>query len=207
MVRLLFGFTWNARMQAYIALLRGVNVGGNTLKMQRLRTLGEELGFQNVRTYVQSGNLLFESGTSAAACVQMLEEKLIGHTRLPVSVIVRTPAELKKVLRNNPYPDAVSRGDAEGESKKPTAPFKLYVAFLAAAPHKGGCKKLNELRFGADQFHVAGKEIYLRYANGHGNSKMTNNLFEKVLGVRATTRNWNTVNKLYELAMNKCCGM
>jgi len=77
--------------------------------------------------------------------------------------------------------------------------FAEYAGRFGAAG-KEGLKKLSELRFGEDQFHIAGKEIYLRYANGYGNSKMTNNLFEKVLGMRATTRNWNTVNTLYAMA-------
>ncbi len=186
-------------MATYIALLRGVNVGGNTLKMERLRKLCAELGHADIQTYVQSGNVVFTCTGGAAACTKSLEQKLIGETRLPVTVIVRTPVELKKVIANNPFPDAASKPDGE-KKKKAAGPFVLYVAFLAAAPDKKGLKKLNELRFRADQFHVVGKEIYLRYDNGAGKSKMTNNVFEKVLAMRATTRNWNTVNALYEMA-------
>jgi uncharacterized protein (DUF1697 family) len=189
-------------MATYIALLRGVNVGGNTLKMERLRKLCGDLGYQNIRTYVQSGNVLFETDCAGSACVSALENKLIGETRLPVTVIIRTPAELKKVLRNNPFPEAVSKSADNQEPRKPSAPFKLYVAFLAAAPTKDSLRKLDGLNIAEDRFHVAGKEIYLCYANGYGNSKMTNNLFEKLLATRATTRNWNTVTKLYELATN-----
>ena len=187
-------------MATYIALLRGVNIGGNTLKMERLRKLCADLGHTNTQTYVQSGNVIFEANGTAAACGKALEKKLIGETRLPVSVVVRTPGELKKVLNSNPFPEAVPKSSESQKKKKVAEPFKLYVAFLAAAPDKDGLKKLSELRFAADQFHVAGKEIYQQYANGDGNSKMTNNLFEKMLSTRATTRNWNTVNKLYELA-------
>lgn len=188
-------------MATFTALLRGVNIGGNTLKMDRLRTLCTELGHSNVRTYVQSGNVIFEAKGTASACGKALEQKLIGETRLPVTVIVRTPAELKKVLSKNPFPDAVP--SPNHEKKKTADPARLYVAFLATAPTRDGLKKLSELRFGEDQFHVAGKVIYLQYANGYGNSKMTNNLVEKVLATRATTRNWNTVNKLYEMTMGK----
>lgn len=187
-------------MATYIALLRGVNIAGNTLKMDRLRSLCGQLGFENSRTYVQSGNVLFESDSPAADCVKLLEDKLIGHTRLPVSVIIRTPAQLKKVLRNNPFPDATPDLAADEKKKSPNQPFKLYVAFLRTAPKQDALKKLRETPIGKDQFHIAGKEIYLRYAVGYGNSKMTNNLFEKLLTTRATTRNWNTVCKLCELA-------
>lgn len=187
-------------MKTYIALLRGVNIGGNTLKMERLRKICGDLGYENIRTYVQSGNVLFETDCAGPACVTAIEKKLIGETRLPVTVIVRTPAELKKVLRNNPFPEAVSREGDAFKTKKLPDPFKLYVAFLAAAPSKDALTKLDELTFSGDRFHVAGKEIYLRYANGYGNSKMANNLFEKLLAMRATTRNWNTVTKLCEMA-------
>ena len=187
-------------MATYIALLRGVNIGGNTLKMERLRTICGDLGFQNIRTYVQSGNVVFEADRTGPACASALEKKLAGETRLPVTVIVRTPAELKKVLCNNPFPEAAPKAAESSKTIKSPAPFALYVAFLAAAPTKDALRKLDGLNTGQDRFRVAGKEIYLCYAHGYGNSKMTNNLFEKVLGVRATTRNWNTVTKLCEMA-------
>jgi len=186
-------------MATHIALLRGVNIGGNALKMERLRVLCAELGLANVRTYVQSGNVIFEANGSAAACGKALEQKLIGETRLPVSVIVRTPAELKKVLGKNPFPEAAIKSPAGSARPKTAEPFKLYVAFLATAPTKAALKKLDVISAGQDQFHVSGKEIYIHFANGYANSKLSNNLFEKVLSTRATTRNWNTVNKLYEL--------
>src|SRR5579859_948828 len=81
-------------MPTHIALLRGVNVGGNPLKMERLRALCEQLGFKNVRTYVQSGNIVFEAAGSASRCREQLEQKLAGETRLAVAVLVRTAAEL-----------------------------------------------------------------------------------------------------------------
>jgi len=196
----MFGFTWNEPMATYIALLRGVNIGGNTLKMDRLKSLCADLGFDNVRTYVQSGNVLFNCESTALACLKGLEEKLSGQTRLPVTVIIRKPADLKKVLRNNPFPDAVASGAPGADSKKPGETARLYVAFLASSPDRARMKALEELSFGRNQFQIAGKEIYLRYAEGYGTSKMTNNLFEKVLAIRATTRNWNTVTKLSELA-------
>src|SRR5262245_49251356 len=90
-------------MPTHIALLRGVNVGGNLLKMERLRELCVELGFRNVRTYVQSGNVVFESPAASAQCAKRLQETLAGQTRLPVAVVLRTAAELRRILEGNPF--------------------------------------------------------------------------------------------------------
>ena len=187
-------------MATYIALLRGVNIGGNTLKMERLRALCADLGFENIRTYVQSGNVLFENAGTVAACKKALEDKLLGQTRLPVTVIVRKPADMRRVLGNNPFPDVVA-SDMENSGRVGSSErARLYVAFLAAAPGREKMQTVRKLQFGQDRFHIAGKEIYLRYAQGYGNSKMNNNVFEKVLGIRATTRNWNTIKNLWKLA-------
>lgn len=191
-------------MPTYIALLRAVNIGGNTLKMERLRKVCTQLGLAGVRTYVQSGNVVFESDQSAKACGEAIEKALLGETRLPVSVIIRTPAELKRVLNKNPFPSAFPcKPAAQGTRTKPE-PARLYVAFLAATPTRAALENLEGITVGEDQFHVSGREIYLHYANGYGNSKLSNNLFEKLLSLRATTRNWNTVNKLHEMTMESC---
>src|SRR3984957_18448844 len=90
-------------MPVLIALLRGVNVGGNILKMDRLREICAKLGAKNPRTYVQSGNVVFEAQGRASDWTAKLEKKLAGESRLPVSVIVRTSAEISKVLAGNPF--------------------------------------------------------------------------------------------------------
>src|SRR5258708_5603355 len=90
-------------MPTHIALLRGVNVGGNLFKMERLRELCLGLGFQNARTYVQSGNVIFEAAAPASQCLARLERKLAAETRLPVSVILRTTADLRRILTRNPF--------------------------------------------------------------------------------------------------------
>src|SRR6185437_8748958 len=90
-------------MTAYVALLRGVNVGGNTLKMSWLREACEEIGLNDVQTYVQSGNLVFSSRLSAAKLEQSLKELIDRQTRLPVSVTVRSAAELEGVIAGNPF--------------------------------------------------------------------------------------------------------
>jgi uncharacterized protein (DUF1697 family) len=158
--------------------------------MQRLRDLWAELGFTNVRTYVQSGNVVFEGGGPRARWAHSIEPKLTGETRLPVSVIVRSAAELGKLIANNPF---LSEADIDRA--------KLHVTFLASAPNQEGLPKLAGIDAADDRFHVAGTEIYLHCPNGYGNTKLSNNAIERVLSVRATTRNWNTVNTLYQMAI------
>jgi len=176
-------------METFVALLRGVNVGQNTLKMERLRQLWSELGFKNVTTYVQSGNIVFEAEGSPSSWGAAIEQKLAGETRLPVAVLLRTPGELKDVIARNPF-----------LKEKGFDRSKLHVTFLAGAAGKDALKKLSALNAGADQFRLSGKEVYLYCPGGYGRTKLSNNALEKVLSVKATTRNWNTVNKLYEIA-------
>ena len=176
-------------MDTYIGLLRGVNVGQNLLKMERLRELCSQLGFKNVRTYVQSGNVVFEAKGSASDCLSMIERKLAGETRLPVTVFLRTPAELKSIIGHNPF-----------LKDKGIDRSRLHVTFLAAAPTPEALKKLSGIDAGDDELRISQKEVYLHCPNGYGRSKLSNNALEKALSVKATTRNWNTVNKLYEMA-------
>jgi uncharacterized protein (DUF1697 family) len=179
-------------MRTYIAVLRGVNVGGNVLKMERLRELWSELGFKNVRTYVQSGNVVFEAESSRARFGPTIEPKLAGETRLPVSVIVRSATEMGKLIAINPF---LNEADIDRA--------KLHVTFLASAPTKESLVKLNGINAAGDRFHASGKEIYLHCPDGYGNTKLSNNALEKALSVRATTRNWNTVTTLYQMAVGQ----
>jgi len=172
-------------MPTYIALLRAVNVGNNMLKMERLRALWTELGFQNVRTYVQSGNVVFQAKGAAASWQAKAIAKLAGETRLPVAVLFRTPAELHRVLAGNPF-----------LKEKGIDLARLHVSFLSEKPSAEAWKKLSAIDPGADRFHRADREIYLYCPVGYGTSKLSNARLEKVLGVTATTRNWNTVSKL-----------
>ncbi len=176
-------------MAAYIALLRGVNVGGNMLKMDRLRELCAKLGMQNVRTYVQSGNVVFQAQGSGAQWAELLERKLMGETRLPVTVIVRSAAEMAAILAGNPF-----------LKEKGIDTARLHVTFLQQASAKSAVDSLANLKAGLDRLRCIGKEIYLHCPNGYGQTKLSNNALEKALGVKATTRNWNTVQKLCEMA-------
>lgn len=175
-------------MPTFIALLRGVNVGGNILKMERLRELCAKLGAKNPRTYVQSGNVVFEATGSASEWESKLEKKLAGESRLPVSVIVRTAAEMSAVLAENPF-----------LKEKEIDTARLAVTFLQHAPAKPALAALSAMKIGSERFHSAGKEIYLHCPDGFANAKLYT--LDKVLAQKTTTRNWNTVTKLCDLTV------
>ncbi len=174
-------------MATYIALLRGINVGGNILKMDRLREFCAKLGAKNARTYVQSGNIVFEAAGSPSSWEAKLEKKLAGESRLPVSVMVRTAAEMSAVFAGNPF-----------LKEKGIDVKRLGVAFLQEAPAKPALAALAALDIGSERYQHAGKEIYLHCANGFADSKLY--MLDKVLKQRTTTRNWNTVTKLCEMS-------
>ena len=172
-------------MPTYVALLRGVNVGQNLLKMERLRELCAQIGMKNVRTYVQSGNVVFQAEGAASKWAQALERKLAGETRLPVTVVVKTAAEMNSVLATNPF-----------LKEKGIDAARLHVTFLQQAPAKSAVEALAKIKAGPDRFRWLGSEIYLHCPEGYGRSKLANTAIEKVLGMRATTRNWKTIGKL-----------
>ncbi|HTV57741.1 MAG TPA: DUF1697 domain-containing protein [Verrucomicrobiae bacterium] len=175
-------------MPVFIALLRGINVGGNMLKMERLRDVCAEFGWKNVRTYVQSGNIVFEAGKNSAHWIKTLERRLDGECRLPVSVVVRTREEIARVAERNPF-----------LKEKGIDVKRLGVTFLREAPSAAAVKSLAISGAGADRFICSGTEIYLHCPGGFGETKLSNNTFERLLSVRATTRNWNTVMTLAEM--------
>lgn len=176
-------------MTSHIALLRGINVGNNPLKMERLHTIFAELGFADVRTYVQSGNVLFSAKGTPAHLSGVIEKKLHGETRLPVSVIVKTPAQLKRIIDANPF-----LKDAGVDPKT------LHVVFLAKAAPKAGLAALAAVESGTDRWLAAADVLYLHCPNGYGRTKLNNGALEKKLAMRATTRNWNTVKTLYKMS-------
>jgi uncharacterized protein (DUF1697 family) len=163
-----------------IALLRGVNVGGRKLPMAALREAFEQLGHADVRTYIQSGNVVFDATGSAARVRAAIEHAIDDAFGLDVTVLLRTPADLAKVVAQNPYgPDA-------------------YVTFLDGAPDRKRVAALDPAPFAPDEFRVIGQEVYVRCPNGYGRTKINNTFFEKKLATRATTRNWRTVDTLLE---------
>jgi uncharacterized protein (DUF1697 family) len=176
-------------MITHIALLRAVNVGGNMLNMERLREIFAELGFADVKTYLQSGNVLFGARGTPAQLAATIETRVSEETRLPVSVIVRTPAQLQRVIAANPF---AKEADA--------TPRMVHVTFLADAAPKAAAAAIGRLRAGADRWQVAGSEIYLCCPEGYARTKLNNTALERAIGLRATTRNWNTVKALYAMA-------
>jgi uncharacterized protein (DUF1697 family) len=174
----------------YVALLRGINVGGyKKIKMETLRQSFAGMGFAEVRTYVQSGNVIFTSlKQSPASLAAKIEARILRDFGFDVSVLVRTAEELGAAIRENPF-----------LKEKGIDPTKLHVTFLSEVPAKSACQRLSELACARDQFRNLGREIYLHCPDGYGVSKLSNNAFEKLLAVRATTRNWNSTNKIYEM--------
>ena len=177
------------RTLTYAALLRGINLGShNKISMADLRALVEELDAEDVQTYVLSGNVVFRSKRTAAQLEKAVERKIENALSLDVTVLVRTKAQLAKIVRDNPFLD------------RPKPEKALHVTFLARKPPASRVRGLDPTTFGPDTFEVSGREVYLHFPNGYGRSKLSNAYFEKALDVRATTRNWRTVNALADLA-------
>jgi uncharacterized protein (DUF1697 family) len=176
-------------MKTYIALFRGINVGGNNkLPMKELAVVLEGLGLQGIATYIQSGNVVFQGKAVDPA----LLSKKIGvaiqksHGFEPWVRLLEQPT-LEQVIRGNPYPEAEA------------APTTLYVNFLASVPSRPNLDGLEKLRAVSERFQLAGDVLYLHAPDGIGRSKLAAAL-ERLLGVPMTSRNWNTVRKLGEMA-------
>jgi uncharacterized protein (DUF1697 family) len=176
-------------LTAYIAMLRGVNVGGNALKMEWLRAACEEIGLRDVRTYVQSGNIVFTSRLGAPKLKETLKAMVDAQTRLPVTVVVRSAPDMAKVVTGNPF-----------LQQKGVDVAKLHVTFLDKTPTKPALDRLDALAGSRDQYRLVGREIYLHCRINYGETKLSNTAIEKVLGVGATTRNWKTVTTLQAMA-------
>jgi uncharacterized protein (DUF1697 family) len=173
----------------FVALLRGINVGGkNKLPMKDLVALFERAGARDVQHYIQSGNVVFAAaeGDRIAESVRRGIERDHG---LKVPLVLRTAAEMRSVLRTNPFLDAP---DAD--------PKPLHVAFLADKPAKERASLLDPQRSVPDAFVLRGRDLYLRLPNGVARSKLTNAYFDTTLRTTSTVRNWATVERLAEMA-------
>lgn len=177
-------------MPAYIAMLRGINVSGQkVIKMDHLRELCTGLGFRNVETYVQSGNIVFQTQTENPAAVSKRIGETIHHSfGFDTPVIIRDSEQMRNVIANNPF-----------LREKDIDLSKLHVTFLSETTQKDSLKNLEALSPGPDRFYAAPHEIYLYCPGGYGRTKLSNNAVEKALSVRATTRNWKTANTLFEM--------
>jgi len=176
-------------LTVYVAMLRGVNVGGNSLRMDWLRQACADVGLQNVQTYVQSGNIIFSSRQGASKLAQTLKAAIDAQTRLPVAVIVRDASQMKKIVAGNPF---LARTGLDIS--------KLHVTFLAKAPLTPASDRLDALAGTRDEYRLMKQEIYLHCPINYGETRLSNKAIEKVLAVDATTRNWKTVTTLLEMA-------
>ncbi|HEY2905832.1 MAG TPA: DUF1697 domain-containing protein [Vicinamibacterales bacterium] len=170
-----------------IALLRGINVGGNQMvAMSELRALAAKLGMSKVRTLLQSGNLVFDSSRrNAAQLEQLLEAEVARRFESAIGVFVRTAEEWKTVVARNPFV-------AEAASD----PARLVAMFFKEVCAVKQVSALEAAIVGPERVRAVGRHLYLVYPDGMGRSKLTNVVIEKTLGMRGTARNWNTVLKL-----------
>jgi uncharacterized protein (DUF1697 family) len=187
------GYRKGDRMKTYIALFRGVNVGGNNvLPMKELVALLENIGSQNVKTYIQSGNAVFQNEEENALLLSNRISAAIkkSHGFEPQIVLL----ELEKIERavgSNPFPEAESE------------PKTLHVHFLSSIPKNPDLDALESIKSGRERFALKDGVFYLHAPDGIGRSKLASNA-EKLLGVSMTGRNWRTVCKV--MAMAKQCG-
>lgn len=175
-------------MKTYIALLRGINVSGQKLiKMADLRTSLAKAGYPDAKTYIQSGNIILNAEEADTKVLEAEVKALIlKDFGFDVSTFVTTADFLEATVKNNPYPDRETK--------------KIYVSLLDQLPAQERVEALEALDFGPEEYVIDGMRVYLFAALGAAKSKLSNNFFESKLKVRATSRNWNTINKLIALA-------
>lgn len=172
-------------MVKLVVLLRGINVGGrNKVLMADLRLLLGELGYEDVKTIGQTGNIVLSTDRSAADTGETIATALSSEYAFAPKVMVRNKSQFMKAVEANPYPQAESK------------PTTLHVAFLSEKLPAGALKDFDLERYLPDTFEVKGREIYFHLPNGAGRTELLGALSEKRLGVDATLRNWNTVSKL-----------
>ena len=176
-------------MTTWIALLRGINVSGrHSVPMAELRAMHERLGHGDVRTYIQSGNVVFEADAEAAPLAAGLEAAIAETFGFGVSVVLRTAEELRAAAAANPYPAAGAD------------PKRVATAFLDGAPPEDRAERFDADVHAPDVCVLARREVHLHCPRGFGRTRLTTADLERRLGVAATTRNWRTVGKLIELS-------
>jgi uncharacterized protein (DUF1697 family) len=169
----------------YVAFLRGVNLGPtNKVSMPALRAMAEDLGYADVATYINSGNLILSSAKKADTVEREISKTIKDTFGRPIDVTVRTPAQLKKILAENPYPDG--------------NPSQVTVAFLTKAPAKDAKDKVAAVAKDYEPFTIAGQQVYVNYSQGIGRSKLAEK-FSDIIGVSSTVRNIRTVDKVLAL--------
>ena len=177
----------------YISILRGINVSGQKkIKMSDLKSLYELLSFQNVVTYIQSGNAIFDATVKNKVDLKAkIEEAIEEKYKFHVPVEIRTRREIGDIIKSCPFGlvDLVEDGT------------KVLVTFLSSKPSEVRFFDIQKYVVAPEKLVVRGKEAYLYCPNGYGKSKLSNTFLEHKLGVKATTRNWKSIHKLYELSV------
>jgi uncharacterized protein (DUF1697 family) len=178
-------------MQTYIALLRGINVGGhNKNPMPALKNAFTEINCKNIRTYIQSGNVVFEYSRIGPAIISERIHKKIEETfGCDVPVIIRTPEKLQSIISSNPF-----------LKEKGIASDKRYVLFFSDTPHKNAADAMSNYQFADDRFVIAGNTLYLYCHNGYGRTKLNAAFFESKLKIAVTARNLKTVIELFRIS-------
>jgi uncharacterized protein (DUF1697 family) len=178
-------------MAVMVSMLRGVNVGGhNMIKMEALRALYASLGIRDAQTYVQSGNVVFRTRErDLGQLARRIENAIKRRFGFRPEVILRTPSDLRAVIRRNPF---ASPPDLD--------PRKLLVTFLASDPGPEARDRMLKINAGPEELRIEGRELTIYYPNGMGRAKLSPALIEKTLETSGTARNWNTVRKLLEIA-------
>jgi len=178
-------------MKTFISMLRGINVSGQKkIHMAELHSLYESVNLLNVRTYVQSGNVVFDSPEpDALKFTELIEAQIERTFGYSVFVFIRDTHDFKRVIDSNPF-----------MNERNEDPAKLHVTFLYKTPAVPALGNLKPPDSEADEFFTGKQEIFLFCPNGYGRTKLSNTFFERKLNVPATTRNWKTVNALYEMA-------
>jgi uncharacterized protein (DUF1697 family) len=171
-------------------MLRGINVSGQKkVNMQDLKALYEELKLCNISTYIQSGNIVFDAEKrDTDNLARVIEQKLLEKYTFEVPVIVKTVEQLQAIVNSNPF---LQRRDVETSS--------LHITFLWQAPSSEEAARLLAINAQPDECMVGDRAVYVYCPNGYGRTKLTNTFIESKLHTIATTRNWNTVNKLVAL--------
>lgn len=177
-------------MTTHLALLRGINVSGhNMIKMEALKTTLEAIGFKNVQTYIQSGNVFVDTDEDNASKVGFVIKqeifKVFGHE---VPIVVINKQDLEACFKNNPF---LKEKDADIK--------KLYVAFISIALKSDSINDLKISQFKPDEASIDGNRIFIKYAVGAGKTRFDQKYIEKKLNVTATIRNWNTVTQLLKI--------
>ncbi len=175
-------------MTRYFALLRAINVGGHTVKMDQLRQIFESFGFSNVETFIASGNVIFETKSADAKSLEKkIEKGLKEALGYEVATFIRTKPELDAIAAYKPFPHS-----------KLDAAAALNIGFLTDKPDAATKQKLKSLETEIDEFHVHERELYWLCRKKQSESKISNVVLEKALGLKTTLRGINTINKMAE---------